>query len=119
MLLRHYFGLLALNLLLQARKALSDKGDFELEFRLMIISDQPDTMMVTVQDQYGGGESDGKADDLDNQSWKSGVDARKDDGGSRLSYMAWSRPHPEPRTTWYHKKEDAKDAPGSQKASVC
>lgn len=119
MLLRHYFGLLALNLLLQARKALSDEGDFELEFRLMIISDQPDTMMVTVQDQYGGGVSEGKADDPDNQSWIAGVDARKDDGGSRLNYMGWSRPQPEPRTMWYHKKEDKYDAPGSQKASVC
>jgi hypothetical protein len=121
MLLRHSFALVALNFLLQAHYAFGQQEDhttFETEFRLMIMTGDPDHIMVTVENQDGGGESEGRYEDIANINWHSGVDARSGDGNFRLSYMGWSRPSPNDRHVWIHQKGTDKES-GKRVSHVC
>lgn len=83
----------------------------------MILTDNPEHLMVTTENQNTKTESEGKWEGA-NREWDAGVESRKDDGGSLLSYMEWSQPSPEERTVWIHKIGQAKDAPGSHVASI-
>ena len=103
---RHPFGVLALTLLFHPRQTFAEEDPtlFETEFRLMILTGNPGHEMVTVEGEDGR-LWEGKWDDDENRSWFPGVKAREVNGGSRMSYMAWSRPSDKERTMWHYQKE--------------
>lgn len=104
----HSFGILALNFLLQARQTFAEEDHtlFETEFRLMIMTGDPDHDMVTVEGEDGT-MWPGTSQDDDNKGWFPGVKARETNGNWRMSYMAWSRPSEKERTMWhYHQNQD-------------
>jgi hypothetical protein len=112
MFIKHSLGLVALNLLLRAQQVFGQQEDhttFETEFRLMILTGDPDNMQATFENE-GGGETVVLYDDKSMKDWNAGVDARKDDGNYRLTYMAWSRPSPNDRHVWIHKKGTDKES---------
>jgi hypothetical protein len=108
---KHSFGILALNVLLHAQQAFAEEDHtlFETEFRLMIMTGDPEHDMVTVEGEDGT-MWPGKREDDDNKGWLPGVEARKADGNWRMSYMAWSRPSEKERTMWHHHKDQKPDS---------
>ena len=103
--LKHSFGILALHALLHAQQAFAEEDHtlFETEFRLMIMTGDPEHDMVTVEGEDGtmwpGNTED---DDKAGKPWYPGVKARDANGNWRMSYMAWSRPSEKERTMWHH-----------------
>jgi len=118
--LKHSFALLALNFLLHARPSFAEEDLtlFETEFRLMIMTGDPDHDMITVEGEDGRMWT-GKADDEDSKNWFPRVKARDANGNWRMGYMAWSRPSEKARTMWHHHKDQDKDSGRKVHHLVC
>jgi hypothetical protein len=110
---KHSFGILALSVLLRALQTFAEEDHtlFETEFRLMIMTGDPDHDMVTVEGEDGT-MWPGKWEDDANKGkgWLPGVKARDANGNWRMSYMAWSRPSEKERTMWHHHKDQEPDS---------
>ena len=110
---KHSLGLMALNLLLRSRYAFGqeDHTVFETEFRLMVLTGDPDNVEATVELEVGGESVDFHDNDKsNNKDWDAGVGLRKEDGNSRLTYMGWSRPSPDGRNLRIYKKGEDKES---------
>ena len=119
---RHSFGVLALTLLFHPRQTLAEEDPtlFETEFRLMIMTGDPDHDMVTVEGEDGT-LWEGKWEDEENEvkQWFPGVANTAIHGNWRMSYMAWSRPSDKERKLWHYHKGQDKDSGRKVHCLVC
>jgi hypothetical protein len=105
---KHALGLALFNLLFHSVQVFGKNPDitFETEFRLMVLTNDPDNMEMALED----GKIIAKHQDEENQAWKMEDDRKKEDGNARLGWLSWTKPSDQERRVWIYKKGEAKES---------
>jgi hypothetical protein len=106
---KHALGFFAFNLLLRALPAFAqeDQVEFETEFRLMILTGDPDNMEIAVTNEDKTESVETHDNHLD---WAIENDRGKDDGNLLLSWVGFSHPSDQERKVWIYKKGEDRES---------
>jgi len=106
---KHALGFLGLNLLLRAHQgfAQEDQAEFETEFRLMILTGDPDNLEIAVTNEDNSESIETHADHTD---WAIENDRGKEDGNLLLSWMGFSHASDQDRKVWIYKKGEDRES---------
>lgn len=106
---KHALGFLGLNFLLRAHQAFAqeDQAEFETEFRLMILTGDPDNLEIAVTNEDM---SESIETHVDHTDWAIEDDRGKEEGNLLLSWMGFSHASDQDRKVWIYKQGEDRES---------